>query len=55
MRLPHWPAPLTLRRRRRRRSPGEAVRTNEQLERSHEARKLAVTEANKHGMGFNGL
>jgi hypothetical protein len=28
---------------------------NELLERSHDARKDHVTEANKRGMGFNGL
>ena len=27
----------------------------EQFDRSHDARKLHITEANKRGMGFNGL
>jgi hypothetical protein len=47
-----------------RRGAGKARRTDraamrlrrcEQFERSHDYRKLAVTEANKNGMGFNGL
>lgn len=54
MRLLHRPAQL-IRRRRRNQFDKYAVRTNERLERSHDARKLAITEANKHGMGFNGL
>ena len=31
------------------------LRRLEQFERSHEYRKLNVTDANKNGMGFNGL
>ena len=51
-RRPRWPARW---RRRSREFRENRLLYKEQLERSHDARKLDVVEANKQGMGFNGL